>query len=164
MVATKTTQQQTQSGTNPTRNLYQRLHAAQQNYEPIIKNRVNPHFKSRFADLDAVVGSIEKALSDEGVLIVGLAQPNTADSWLVGIRLVNIDNPEDSTAQFIPCQTFDAQKQGAAITYARRYLLCLMLNLLADDDDDANSVSGIDTGNPASAKTTRNAQTANSDW
>jgi hypothetical protein len=30
----------------------------------------------------------------------------------------------------------DAQGQGSAITYARRYALCAVLNLVADDDDD----------------------------
>jgi hypothetical protein len=103
------------------------------------------------------VSAVEQALSDEGVLVVGLAQPSTETQWLIGIRLVNIDNPEDSTAQYIPSTLYEPQKQGIAITYARRYLLCLMLNLLTDEDNDGNITSSVETKDPVS-------YTSNSDW
>jgi hypothetical protein len=163
-MVTKAQQQVDPTQTDQKPNLYQRIYRARQHFTPIVKNKVNPHFKNKFADLDSVVSAVEQALTDEGVLIVGLAQPSTADSWLVGIRLVNIDNPEDSTAQFIPCNTFDAQKQGAAITYARRYLLCLMLNLLAEDDDDVNSVSGNLSTNGTGSTTAVRVPSPTTDW
>jgi hypothetical protein len=34
------------------------------------------------------------------------------------------------------------QKFGSALTYARRYAICSMLSVTADEDDDANSASG----------------------
>ena len=45
-------------------------------------------------------------------------------------------------------QTTDSQKIRAAITYGRRYAICAMLSITADEDDDANLVSG----KPASSK------------
>ena len=42
-------------------------------------------------------------------------------------------------------QTTDSQKLGAAITYARRYAICAMLSITADEDDDGNLVSGKPT-------------------
>jgi hypothetical protein len=35
----------------------------------------------------------------------------------------------------------DPQGLGSALTYARRYSLCAVLNLVADDDDDGNTAS-----------------------
>jgi hypothetical protein len=35
----------------------------------------------------------------------------------------------------------DPQGQGSAITYARRYSLCSVLNLVADDDDDGQAAA-----------------------
>jgi hypothetical protein len=44
----------------------------------------------------------------------------------------------------------DAQGMGSAITYARRYALCAVLNLVADDDDDgARASRRASTGNLA---------------
>ncbi len=34
---------------------------------------------------------------------------------------------------------YDSQKFGAALTYARRYALCAILCVTADEDDDANA-------------------------
>jgi hypothetical protein len=35
----------------------------------------------------------------------------------------------------------DPQKFGSAITYARRYSICAILSITADEDDDANTAS-----------------------
>ena len=123
------------------RNLYQRLLAAKQNFGTIVKNKVNPRFKSKYTDLDTIIAAIEPALNAEGLLLVGICQPMSNDAWVIGYRLVNKDNPDDKTEQTIPTKDFDPQKQGGAITYLRRYVLGLMFNLTTEEDDEGNSVS-----------------------
>jgi hypothetical protein len=155
-----------QQVSHDTRNLYQRIAAAKAKFGPIVKNRTNPHYKSKFADLDTIISAVEQALTDEGVLIVGTCQPMSNEAWVVGIRLVNIDNPDDRTDQTIPSQQFDPQKQGQAITYYRRYILGLVLNLNIEDDDDGNAASGVGTKAKAKAQTSTPLQTptSNGDW
>jgi hypothetical protein len=41
----------------------------------------------------------------------------------------------------------DSQKKGAALTYARRYTVCALLSITADEDDDANSAKDEKTYN-----------------
>lgn len=142
MVTTKATKPEIEAPID-TRNLYQRIAAAKKNFGPIVKNKTNPHYKSKFADLESVINAVEQALAAEGVLIIGTCQPMSNEAWVVGIRLINIDNPEDRTDQTIPSQQFDPQKQGQAITYYRRYILGLVLNLNIEDDDDGNAASGV---------------------
>jgi hypothetical protein len=169
MVATtKTTKTDvTATPAGDTRNLYQRIAAAKAKFGPIVKNRTNPHYKSKFADLDTIISAVEQALTDEGVLIVGTCQPMSNEAWVVGIRLVNIDNPDDRTDQTIPSQQFDPQKQGQAITYYRRYILGLVLNLNIEDDDDGNAASGVGAKAKSQAQTSTSqpqAPTSNDDW
>lgn len=136
-----------------TRNLYQRLAAAKKNFSPITKNRINPHFKSKFTDLDSIIKAVEQPLLNEGLLLVGICQPMSSEAWVVGYRLVNQDNPDDKTEQTMPSQQYDPQKQGQAITYCRRYVLGLLLNLSIDEDDDGNSASAIGPAASTPAKT-----------
>jgi hypothetical protein len=45
----------------------------------------------------------------------------------------------------------DSQAMGSAITYARRYALCAVLNLVVDEDDDAQAASNPSGAQPAAA-------------
>lgn len=121
-------------------NIFQRITTAKGNFPPIIKNKVNPHFKNRYAGLEDIVTAIEPALIDSGVLITGSCDCSDNTTTLVKVSLVNIDDG-DSITSTMPVSETNPQKQGSAITYARRYLLCLMLNLTTEDDDDGNAAS-----------------------
>jgi hypothetical protein len=137
----KTTRAKTTTKTDE-RNIYQRIAAAKLNFLDIKKSSTNPHFKSKFADLAEIARCVDSALANEGVLVMGCCQPsNDPDSVVIGVRFVNIANPEDKTEQYLTAKVDAPQKMGSAITYYRRYIKCLMLDIVAEDDDDGNAAS-----------------------
>lgn len=106
------------------------------------KNAENPFTKSKYADLSAVIQSV-----DEGIAGTGLSWTqdvtNTPDGVTVQTVLFH------DTGQFIefspltmPVGKGTAQEVGSAETYARRYTLQSAFGLVADTDDDGNSASG----------------------
>ena len=98
-------------------------------------NRINPHFKSKYADLAALWDAVRKPLSDNGLSVVQIIRDGRLHTMLLhtsGQRLCS-DYPLPATAR--------PQEMGSALTYARRYSLSALVGIAADEDDDANATS-----------------------
>jgi hypothetical protein len=105
-------------------------------------NKVNPHFKSKFADLASVRDAVIPALTANGIAVV-----QTLDATIGGdsqhfvvTRLMHASGQWVESLCPIP-NGGDMQKMGSAITYARRYSLSAICGIAADEDDDANAVA-----------------------
>jgi hypothetical protein len=110
------------------------LAAAQGVIENATKGSVNPHFKSRYADLAEVLNTIRSAFPACGLSIVqstgydgSLVAVDTAICHASGGYIV-------ATAACVPAKS-DAQGIGAATTYLRRYLAAAMCGIAQEDDD-----------------------------
>ncbi|WP_058183578.1 ERF family protein [Mastigocoleus testarum] len=108
---------------------------AKKNFKKISKDAVNPYFKSRYATLDAVLDATENALAEKGLTIVQVVEGYTLQTFLYH------ESGEFLQSNYPLPETTDSQKLGAAITYARRYAICAMLSIIADEDDDGNHSS-----------------------
>lgn len=117
--------------------LIEALIKARQSFDPITKDRTNPFHKAKYATLDSVLESVQPALSENGLAIVQVMDTLSGKSYLVTKLYHTSGNCIDSWYP-IPELT-DPQKLGAAITYARRYSVCAMLSVTADEDDDGES-------------------------
>jgi hypothetical protein len=117
------------------------------------KTATNPHFKSKFADLEACFDSVREPLLKHEIFVTQLLAEGTSGPVLI-TRLQHVSGeflhsnaplPKDATPQQL----------GSAITYMRRYALCAMLGLVAEPDDDGNAASAPASGfvSKASAKT-----------
>lgn len=116
------------------------LAKAQAAMQPANKERVNPHFKSRYADLSAIWDACRVPLTSNGLSIiqmpVDMAEPNR-----VGLSTLLLH----SSGQYIRSSVSvvltknDAQGIGSALTYLRRYALAAMVGIVADEDDDGNA-------------------------
>jgi hypothetical protein len=101
-------------------------------------NKVNPHFKSKYADLAAIRDAIVPILAKHGLSIV---QGTTAG----GAFLVVITRLMHSSGQWLQSDypitndTNKPQAMGSALTYARRYSLAAMGVIAAEEDDDGNA-------------------------
>lgn len=104
------------------------------------KSKVNPAFKSKYADLASVRDAVIDPLSANGICVLQAAQ--TSDVGVtVETRLVH------SSGQWFACTVgatptdYKPQSIGSAITYLRRYGLMSMCGI-APEDDDGNAGSG----------------------
>ena len=100
-----------------------------------VKDSTNPHFKSRYADLAAVVSAVKPIFAKHGLAYV--QQFKDAQGGVAVETLIVHESGESfSTGTlFVPASKQDAQGYGSAITYARRYSLQTAAGIPADDDD-----------------------------
>lgn len=117
---------------------------AKRNFRPIVKDGKNPHFKSTYATLAAILAAVEIPLLDEGVLISHTLDHGTDGSMMLRTSLTHWDTGASIETSF-PIAGNDPQRLGSALTYARRYNLLNLLNLATEDDDgEAASHRGQD--------------------
>jgi len=111
------------------------LAKAQGMMENAVMNRTNPHFKSRYADLAAIINAARKALSANGLAFV-----QTISDGVLHTRLLHTSGQWIASEHPLP-MSGKPQEIGSALTYARRYSLSALLGIAADEDDDANAAS-----------------------
>jgi hypothetical protein len=127
------------------------LLAAQGEAPKIQKDALNPHFKSKYMSLDKIIGEVGPVLSKHGLIWVTLPCRDEKGDPALRYRMIHAASKEE-LGDTIPLllSKSDPQGQGSAITYARRYSLVAVLNLVADEDDDGNSASPTPTTTRAS--------------
>lgn len=128
-------------------NLIAALIKAKGEFTPILKNKINPFHKSKYADLDSVIDAVTPALCNHGLAIIQLVQ--IVDGKSVLETCLYHDSGEHISSIYPLPDVSDSQKFGASITYARRYALSAMLSIAPDSDDDGNSTSGENASKPA---------------
>ena len=122
------------------------LAAAQAEMQNAPLTKVNPHFKSKYADLptirDAVIPTFAKHklavvqtfdTDESGNHHVVTTLMHESGQWIQGSCPVKADKP-------------GPQPFGAGATYARRYSLAAIAGISAEEDDDANAAQGNGAG------------------
>jgi hypothetical protein len=118
---------------NEKQTLHEALNSARAEFKDIVKNSVNPHYRSKYADLSECLDAVTDALAKHGIT---LTQPIV--DGLVYTVIQKGDEKLEASLR-LP-EISDPQKIGSAITYYRRYTLTSLLALAAEDDD-ANTAS-----------------------
>lgn len=107
------------------------------------KNSNNPHFKSTYADLKAVIAAIYP------IAEYGLWYRQVSHEVPGGVSIetfyIHASGELSAGCVFVPADKNNAQGYGSAQTYARRYGLQLAFGL-ATEDDDGNAASAPRTG------------------
>jgi hypothetical protein len=124
------------------KNIYAALAAAQGEFGKVVKDATNPHFRSGYATLAAVLEAALPVLSKHGLCLmqrhVNMSDGKMAVETILGHA--SGDTMEAITPMILG--KFDMQQLGSATTYARRYAAMAMLGLSAsDDDDDGNAAT-----------------------
>lgn len=125
--------------------LTQKLFLVQGKIGSISKSSYNPHFKSKFADLNEVLSVAKAALGEQGLYTI---QTPGADAYgrFVETAVVDADSGTQYAGKVYFSGTEDTmQKIGAAITYARRFGLVSLLALESEDDDGETAVGRGDS-------------------
>src|SRR5688572_23512024 len=121
--------------------LYAALNKFQADCKPIPKDATNPHFSHKFASLDAIVDHVRPLLAKHGLTwsTFPSRDPDGAPTLRYVLGHFSGETLEGVMPLLLTKQ--DPQGQGSAITYARRYALSAVLNLVADEDDDGHRAS-----------------------
>jgi hypothetical protein len=107
---------------------------AQAEMSGAVKDSANPFFKSRYADLEAVIKAIKEPFATHGLAYTQF--PYTDDKGVgVVTRLIHESGEWIECGYTLPLTKLDPQSAGSAITYARRYALQAMAGIPAVDDD-----------------------------
>lgn len=108
-----------------------RLLKALEAIKPILKDKTNPHFKSRYADINNILEDVKPILHANKLFIL---QP-IADGQVM-TQIIDAVSGEIITQSALPINmAATPQQKGSEITYYRRYTLQSLLGLEAEDDD-----------------------------
>jgi hypothetical protein len=116
------------------------LAAAQGEMKNPPKDSVNPHFRSRYADLATVRDAVLPVLSRHGLAVVQ-TPCDTADGPALCTSLLHESGEWIQSVARLHQVKLDPQGIGSALTYARRYALQSLAGVAADDDDDGNAAT-----------------------
>ena len=126
------------------------LAKAQGSFDPIIKNRTGHvtyqakdgkpggAYDFAYADLDAVLSSTKKGLSDNQI-----AHTAIVANGVITVMLLHPSNQWMKCVAPMPSPLEKGwQEFGKSVTYPRRILFCALVGVTAEFDDDANGADG----------------------
>ena len=139
-------------------NLAAALCLAQAQFKIAIKGKLNPFFKSKYADLQTVRDAAHDGLAANGLSVVQLPS-GTGDAVVLQTMLIHKSGEwicdEGVVMRPVPTKLDQSGATGvtpqgvaAAITYARRAGLQAVLGVIADEDDDGEQISRVPTTAP----------------
>lgn len=111
--------------------------------EKATKGAINPHFKSTYADLGAVIGAIKPALINHGLFFTQRCRPSNGGVTVETVLHHSSGEEMPLGELFVPANKQDAQGFGSALTYARRYSLMTAFGVPAEDDDGNAAARGM---------------------
>ena len=110
------------------------LNKAQGEMGGAVKDANNPFFKSKYADLSAVVQAVKEPFANNGLSYV---QFPIEQGGRIGVETILMhESGEYLSNEFtVQLSKQDAQGAGSAITYCRRYALQSIAGIPSEDDD-----------------------------
>ena len=99
------------------------------------KDSVNPHFKSKYADLASVWDACREPLTKNGLSVIQMPGKDEVGYYVETVLA-------HSSGEFVSCKLHivpikdDPQGLGSSITYARKYALAAIAGIAPDDSDD----------------------------
>lgn len=126
--------------------LVKALIAAKKAFKPLVKNKVNPHFKSEYADLAAVHEAVDEALAANGLTIMQPMSFDEKDRHIIKTELAHTSGETRVSVYPLPGGV-RPQEVGSAITYGMRYSICALLGIAPkqEEDDDGEAAHGRGT-------------------
>ena len=103
-----------------------------------VKDANNPFFKSKYADLSAVVQAVKDPFANNGLSYV---QFPIEEGGRIGVETILMHESGEwlSNSFTVQLSKQDAQGAGSAITYCRRYALQAIAGIPSEDDDGSNA-------------------------
>ena len=112
----------------------------------------NPHFRSKYVQIDGLLAAVRPILSKHGLSVV---QSTGGDGQDISVTTEIMHTSGEwirTDALILKAVKADPQGAGSAVTYGRRYSLSAALGVAWDDDDDGNAASAPKPAPKAKAK------------
>lgn len=120
------------------------LAKAQAEIENPTKDATNPHFRSKYATLDAGLNIVRACLSKHGISVT---QPTRVEDGILMLETRLACQGQWIASEYPVCAfPVKQQEMGSALTYSRRYSLFSLVGIAGEEDDDANAAT---TATPA---------------
>lgn len=152
----------TTTKTTKTANVYQRLLMARSKFldANVEKSGKNMHLSFKYFELEDIVPTAIRIFNEVGLISVVNFTPDVAT-----MEIINTENPDESVSFVAPFNqiapivsntgkqaTNEMQALGSSITYMRRYLYMIALDICESDFIDANLGKGETASAPAAEK------------
>lgn len=120
------------------------LLAAQKEIGSALKGSSNPFFKSKYADLGAVMEACKEPLNKNGITVL---QPVNADADGEYVETILLhESGEFLSSRMKLLVPKNMQDYGSAVSYARRYSLQSLVFIPAEDDDGETTMGRKSNG------------------
>lgn len=110
---------------------------AKRAFSPALKDKTNPAFRSKYADLGACLEAVNDALLDNGIAVYQETHDDATGVTVETVLLHESGEAIRSGKLHVPAAKQDPQGYGSALTYARRYSLMAACGIAPEDDDGA---------------------------
>lgn len=112
------------------------------------KDSINPHFKSKYADLASIWDACRVPLANNGLAVIQFPAEFTNNQMTLITRLTHSSGEWLEQSMTAPVSKADPQGIGSCLTYMRRYSLAAVTGVY-QDDDDGNAASLAPKERPA---------------
>lgn len=125
------------------------------------KDKENPFFKAKYADLGSVINAVKPVLAAHDLGFTQHCQPS--ESGVIVETILHHASGESLSmgSLYVPANKQDAQGFGSAQTYARRYSLQTAFGVPAEDDDGnaavKSAIASVRNGHQAAMNEARDA-------
>lgn len=114
--------------------------AAKREFAPLLKDKANPAFRSKYADLGACIDSVEDALLKHEIVVFHQTSEDQNGVTVECVLMHSSGEMLRGGPLHVPAAKQDPQGYGSALTYARRYSLMSLCGI-APEDDDGNAAA-----------------------
>ena len=108
------------------RSLWVKLHAAKMNIGKVAKNATNPHFKKSYADINALLETVEPILHENGLVLLQPVKDNIVFTQIIDIdsgdmieswmQLPDLTDPQITWSNYLLSKRYIAVTFGLAIS------------------------------------------------
>ncbi len=138
------------------KDLFTALSKAQAEMETAELSSENPFFKTRYADLAAIVKASRPALTKHGLSIIQQIITHEDGQTMLHTMLCHTTGQwVESRVRIVPPKN-DVQSIGSYITYLRRYSIAAICGIVSSDDDDGQMA--VAHNQPTQPKTSSHAK------
>ncbi len=112
------------------------------NREVTVKMKSGGIYKFKYATLDSIIDHVRGPLTANGLWFTQTLEGDDNGKYRLITALIHSSGQSIKSETPLLVVESGNQAFGSALTYMRRYALCSILGVAADEDDDANSAEG----------------------